>query len=90
MRRYLANKNHKVSTHSRPKAAARSLVKNWDEFRVSTHSRPKAAATQAGIFYFLLDVATHSRPKAAALSVFHWSHLSVGFNTQPPEGGCVG
>ena len=36
--------NGKVSTHSRPKAAAGELKITLDDFNVSTHSRPKAAA----------------------------------------------
>ena len=34
-------------------------------------------------------VSTHSRPKAAASDLpCHWGEV-VGFNTQPPEGGCL-
>ena len=33
-------------------------------------------------------VSTHSRPKAAALCLCNLSIIIVGFNTQPPEGGC--
>ena len=69
-----------VSTHSRPKAAARYQQMLNELLVVSTHSRPKAAA---GIFYFLLDaekVSTHSRPKAAA---YQWliSAMSVEVST---------
>ena len=34
-------------------------------------------------------VSTHSRPKAAAHSVQFAVQLISGFNTQPPEGGCI-
>ena len=34
------------------------------------------------------SVSTHSRPKAAALPSRDLIADSVGFNTQPPEGGC--
>ena len=34
-------------------------------------------------------VSTHSRPKAAACSTFKKCGEDTGFNTQPPEGGCV-
>ena len=37
-----------VSTHSRPKAAAKVLVVAADGLAVSTHSRPKAAAVGFG------------------------------------------
>ena len=54
---------------------------------VSTHSRPKAA----GIVTFLIgaakQVSTHSRPKAAGLALTLYEEPSVGFNSQPPEGG---
>ena len=35
------------------------------------------------------SVSTHSRPKAAAGSVIHQFITTCGFNTQPPEGGCL-
>ena len=71
-RRRLLNPNHlfigtrKVSTHSRPKAAADAVEMANIQLHVSTHSRPKAAAF--GIPYLCRDaqVSTHSRPKAAA------------------------
>ena len=33
-------------------------------------------------------VSTHSRPKAAAIVLVLKNSLIIGFNTQPPEGGC--
>ena len=36
-----------VSTHSRPKAAAKDFENARTDAQVSTHSRPKAAASQA-------------------------------------------
>ena len=53
-------------THSRPKAAARSLLSARRCRSVSTHSRPKAAAAVLAPLSHLSDVSTHSRPKAAA------------------------
>ena len=35
------------------------------------------------------SVSTHSRPKAAALLLGGRAHIRRGFNTQPPEGGCI-
>ena len=56
-----------VSTHSRPKAAARLLPPPYAAYDpVSTHSRPKAAAHRATAVRILHNVSTHSRPKAAA------------------------
>ena len=55
---------------------------------VSTHSRPKAAGTQAnGLFAELFVVSTHSRPKAAGGQRREKDKQTMGFNTQPPEGG---
>ena len=34
-------------------------------------------------------VSTHSHPKAAAFSEIFFEDFKRGFNTQPPEGGCV-
>ena len=34
-------------------------------------------------------VSTHSRPKAAATNLYSLTLLPLGFNTQPPEGGCA-
>ena len=41
------NQKFEVSTHSRPKAAARDDLTVRAKFDVSTHSRPKAAALRA-------------------------------------------
>ena len=35
-------------------------------------------------------VSTHSRPKAAAYKIRLYGEPNRSFNTQPPEGGCVG
>ena len=55
----------RVSTHSRPKAAAEQKT-DFDIYEnVSTHSRPKAAAERFLKRAEALLVSTHSRPKAA-------------------------
>ena len=57
--------------------------------KVSTHSHPKVAADF--IFEIVNDdeVSTHSHPKVAApIRILSCATLS-GFNTQPPEGGCL-
>ena len=57
----------KVSTHSRPKAAANiPIILLCQLNRVSTHSRPKAAARRYIMPCVPRTVSTHSRPKAAA------------------------
>ena len=78
----------KVSTHSRPKAAANCISGLNVGSSVSTHSRPKAAATFETRCPHCIKVSTHSRPKAAAFSYKQRTVCFAGFNTQPPEGGC--
>ncbi len=78
-----------VSTHSRPKAAADLGKINIQTRDVSTHSRPKAAADRIGDLIYKYWVSTHSRPKAAATSKVFFVLGGLGFNTQPPEGGCI-
>ena len=56
---------------------------------VSIHSRPKAAAKLAGIQPLDDVVSIHSRPKAAARAARQTFPGASGFNSQPPEGGCV-
>ena len=63
---FSGSKSLRVSTHSRPKAAAFDVVVDFSLKDVSTHSRPKAAAIQGGRLHGRADVSTHSRPKAAA------------------------
>ena len=58
--------SERVSTHSRPKAAALLCAHNTITRKVSTHSRPKAAEAVITIGHEKGDVSTHSRPKAAA------------------------
>ena len=64
---------------------------NWDKLqKVSTHSRPKAAANYNQFERLHLTVSTHSRPKAAARNGCGLRFkTAAGFNTQPPEGGCI-
>ena len=80
----------RVSTHSRPKAAAFLSSFYYQYDNVSTHSRPKAAAYALHISAMPLRVSTHSRPKAAATYLPSNLPRMVSFNTQPPEGGCRG
>ena len=56
---------------------------------VSTHSRPKAAANHLDGLNSSITVSTHSRPKAAAGFIRFSPTRLPGFNTQPPEGGCL-
>ena len=79
----------RVSTHSRPKAAAHFTVTCFHHIRVSTHSRPKAAASARRTITPCNIVSTHSRPKAAAATPLTLVARITGFNTQPPEGGCI-
>ena len=78
---------HRVSTHSRPKAAGRRCDFQFRAVAVSTHSRPKAAGSEAHKNWKPDLVSTHSRPKAAGDDKRGWRIYLDGFNTQPPEGG---
>ena len=65
-----------------------NLYYNQIKRKVSTHSRPKAAAHGNTHSCIPLLVSTHSRPKAAAITATQALGNDIGFNTQPPEGGC--
>ena len=77
-----------VSTHSRPKAAEIAFNLELKYGSVSTHSRPKAAgyamyqgAEESRVFQH--TAARRRLPKRTTAL-----HPRLGFNTQPPEGGC--
>ena len=55
--------------------------------QVSTHSRLKAAGFDRKLGVSELLVSTHSRLKAAGCHFYFMTRLTMGFNTQPPEGG---
>ena len=77
-----------VSTHSHPKVAAYYVTFQIDRSIVSTHSHPKVAASHdLGVGEFD-EVSTHSHPKVAADKDPEMIIAVLGFNTQPPEGGC--
>ena len=78
-----------VSTHSRPKAAAKPLNGTiiYKEFQHTATRRwlqPKK-----GEIIKLSTVSTHSHPKVAASDCLTQCQKSFCFNTQPPEGGCM-
>ena len=81
------NSTTEVSTHSRPKAAGSIEARPYLIFPVSTHSRPKAAGDAALEYCREQEVSTHSRPKAAGSAPICRPPASIGFNSQPPEGG---
>ena len=56
---------------------------------VSTHSHPKVAARPGTSTPLSTDVSTHSHPKVAAQLLRAVGCKNGGFNTQPPEGGCM-
>ena len=61
----------------------------YQELTVSTHSHPKVAARHFSPAKIRLFVSTHSHPKVAATIVSKEHAEQIGFNTQPPEGGCT-
>ena len=79
-----------VSTHSHPKVAA--LGQRQDELRAKMFQH---TATRRWLHRPLNKVicarvvSTHSHPKVAALMHALLSLIQMGFNTQPPEGGCI-
>ena len=79
---------HPVSTHSRPKAAARDDLTVRAKFDVSTHSRPKAAACAASNFLLLVAGFNTQPPEGGCLKFKSSKKCRLRFNTQPPEGGC--
>ena len=78
-----------VSTHSRPKAAARTRRTTLRKMSMFQHT---AARRRLRIWLGRscqgLVVSTHSRPKAAACVTSSDQSCTSCFNTQPPEGGC--
>ena len=63
-------------------------IRAWTNSIVSTHSRPKVAAKHGITSQIKTHVSTHSHPKVAAESRESLTNDKLGFNTQPPEGGC--
>ena len=80
----------RVSTHSRPKAAGVCGWKGQFARFVSTHSRPKAAGynqmLQNGVMSRFQHTAARRRLDPCW---FKRCFESIGFNTQPPEGGWI-
>ena len=78
-----------VSTHSRPKAAAKEVamraeINQFQHTAARRRLRAKVRARRRP-----RAVSTHSRPKAAARIAPRRRIRVAGFNTQPPEGGCL-
>ena len=73
-------------TAARRRLAALATA-TMQESMVSTHSRPKAAGANLPPKVKEILVSTHSRPKAAGKLSSHSGQYSIGFNSQPPEGG---
>ena len=76
-----------VSTHSRPKAAARQNPEQDGYLSFNTQP-PEGGCKTLARLHIYEAVSTHSRPKAAAILNPHKTTQTIGFNTQPPEGGC--
>ena len=79
----------KVSTHSRPKAAASDRIRRLAiacSFQ-HTAARRRLRTIKFNVYHNHL-VSTHSRPNAAAPNTMNIELAIYSFNTQPPEGGC--
>ena len=79
--------HHRVSTHSRPKAAGTVCKQTLNNKKGFNTQPPEGGWTYGFITGYNYIVSTHSRPKAAGW----WRLISETylrrFNTQPPEGG---
>ena len=80
----------RVSTHSRPKAAASTSTNNKTSIRVSTHSRPKAAA-----FYIYdchsVDMEfqhTAARRRLQEIEQMPEKHFQVSTHSRPKAAAC--
>ena len=79
----------KVSTHSRPKAAALvPLVAHSPSSWFQHTAARRRLRFSLGNGFWNIGVSTHSRPKAAAQPAGRRGTRTACFNTQPPEGGC--
>ena len=78
-----------VSTHSRPKAAAKSQSQKLTQ-KQGFNTQPPEGGCADKIAHDIAksSVSTHSRPKAAAVGRNRKVRSFLCFNTQPPEGGC--
>ena len=79
----------RVSTHSRPKAAAWLIAGGEGTRLVSTHSRPKAAARDEQIIQRGKQRFNTQPPEGGCEALAIRAPHPKGFNTQPPEGGCL-
>ena len=77
-----------VSTHSRPKAAAKGTDLTLKSWLVSTHSRPKAAASLLNNRCGTLRSFNTQPPEGGCQFCPAQLGSVLCFNTQPPEGGC--
>ena len=84
-----ASRARRVSTHSRPKAAAR-VISSYRGAVWGFNTQPPEGGCRPGPGHagICQNVSTHSRPKAAAPAPQAVWFAMAGFNTQPPEGGC--
>ena len=78
-----------VSTHSHPKVAACNIhgLRNFLKLFQHTATRRWLQSCAANALHVCI-VSTHSHPKVAACLRKCKQSQWVGFNTQPPEGGC--
>ena len=78
----------KVSTHSRPKAAARiTLLPRAPNLRFQ-HTAARRRLPGLGAALVQLVAFQHTAARRRLLCGQWWDRTAQGFNTQPPEGGC--
>ena len=85
----MSSKKGLVSTHSHPKVAACNIhgLRNFLKLFQHTATRRWLQSCAANALHVCI-VSTHSHPKVAACLRKCKQSQWVGFNTQPPEGGC--
>ena len=81
--------SHRVSTHSRPKAAGTGSSDETPETIVSTHSRPKAAGINIWNRFSILNKFQHTAARRRLVPAADLHEQISRFNTQPPEGGWI-
>ena len=60
-----------------------------DKHKVSTHSHPKVAASNKGIKLSVMKFQHTATRRWLLITIFSITFFIRGFNTQPPEGGCI-
>ena len=80
--------DEKLSTHSRPKAAAYTITALQHEPQFQHTAARRRLPFRSCRYRDYVHVSTHSRAEAAAKTSSRLAFLIFSFNTQPHGGGC--